>query len=490
MKLTTPNYFGTLAGNGGTALLVTPAQHRAYDIALGTSTRREFTGLDLRLYYSGQTGANAASDAPTIVAVTAEPSGAGAIFTARVTGNPAVAVHEVWVTYTSAAGGSGSWTSLDLVQCVDPLPMLCATLDSQIWKAEVASLPADARYIVQAANGLGLVSADDNLGRYYAVGVNAAQPSNLAITVAPSSATFGSSAQVSATLSSASTALAGRIVTVSAGGSSQSGVTNAGGNVTINVPILATPGVYPLTASFAGDAAYLPSAASVPAFTVTQAPTLLTAAGAGSGAILTAALGSNTQPVTQESVYFAVTGPLGPKVIPVITDYTGLALFPPPGLPSGAYTITAARYCPSGIDAFGACLPSTSPYANASLSFAGGGDVYAFGGFLSPIDSPPALNSVKAGQSVPVKFSLGGNRGLDIFDPGFPASSPMSCGLSPGNTITPAVSAGGSTLQYNAASDQYSFIWKTDGSWSNSCRMLILNLKDGTQKVAYFQFKK
>ncbi len=49
-------------------------------------------------------------------------------------------------------------------------PSVCgATSDSQYWKGEVATamLPADTKYIVQAASATGLVSLDDNLGRYY-----------------------------------------------------------------------------------------------------------------------------------------------------------------------------------------------------------------------------------------------------------------------------------------------------------------------------------
>ena len=43
---------------------------------------------------------------------------------------------------------------------------------------------------------------------------------------------------------------------------------------------------------------------------------------------------------------------------------------------------------------------------------------YPFTGFFSPIANPPALNSVNAGASRPVKFSLGGFRGLAIFAAG------------------------------------------------------------------------
>ena len=83
MRPWTVNYFGSLGGNGATGLLVTPAQHRAADIALGTSTRRTFSNLDLRLFYSGNLSQAALSDAPSIVFVDAQPDGGGVAFTAQ-----------------------------------------------------------------------------------------------------------------------------------------------------------------------------------------------------------------------------------------------------------------------------------------------------------------------------------------------------------------------------------------------------------------------
>jgi len=38
------------------------------------------------------------------------------------------------------------------------------------------------------------------------------------------------------------------------------------------------------------------------------------------------------------------------------------------------------------------------------------------------VDNPPTKNVVKAGAAVPVKFSLGGDRGLNIFASTSPSS--------------------------------------------------------------------
>jgi hypothetical protein len=121
-----------------------------------------------------------------------------------------------------------------------------------------------------------------------------------------------------------------------------------------------------------------------------------------------------------------------------------------------------------------------SPPSQASFNFTG---------FFSPIDNPPAKNAVKSGQAVPVKFGLGGNQGLDIFAAGYPASQSVDCTtLQSTGPTTPTSSNGG--LQYSAASGQYSYVWKTDSAWSNTCRQLVVKLKDGSQHVANFQFKK
>src|SRR4029079_14250597 len=56
--------------------------------------------------------------------------------------------------------------------------------------------------------------------------------------------------------------------------------------------------------------------------------------------------------------------------------------------------------------------------------------VYPFGGFFSPVDNPPTLNIVQAGSAIPLKFSLGGDRGPAIFRAGHPRSGAISCATS------------------------------------------------------------
>ena len=118
-------------------------------------------------------------------------------------------------------------------------------------------------------------------------------------------------------------------------------------------------------------------------------------------------------------------------------------------------------------------------------------DPYDFTGFFEPVDNLPMLNIATAGSAIPVKFSLGGDRGLAILAEGYPASSPIACDASePGSEVTETVNAGSSSLSYDAASDQYSYVWKTSKAWRGTCRMLIVRFNNnGTEHLAKFRFK-
>jgi uncharacterized protein len=104
---------------------------------------------------------------------------------------------------------------------------------------------------------------------------------------------------------------------------------------------------------------------------------------------------------------------------------------------------------------------------------------YAFGGFLAPVAGLPAVNVVRAGQAVPVKFSLGGYRGLDIFASGHPRSVGSTCDLAAATgQMEETVTAGQSSLSYDAATETYTYVWKTDRGWDGSCRDLVIRFDD------------
>jgi hypothetical protein len=114
----------------------------------------------------------------------------------------------------------------------------------------------------------------------------------------------------------------------------------------------------------------------------------------------------------------------------------------------------------------------------------------SFTGFFAPVDNPSIVNVAKAGSAVPVKFSLGLNLGLGIVQPGYPIVQLISCDSSaPQDVIDQTLTANASGLQYDAGSNQYTYVWKTTSAWSGSCRQLIVRLTDGTEHRANFKFK-
>jgi hypothetical protein len=115
--------------------------------------------------------------------------------------------------------------------------------------------------------------------------------------------------------------------------------------------------------------------------------------------------------------------------------------------------------------------------------------LYNFTGFFNPVNNPPVVNVVNAGRAIPVKFSLSGNKGLNILATN-PESGVVTCDFgAPASDLTDTVTAGNSSLSYDASSGQYSYVWKTESSWAGTCRQLVITLNDGTVHVANFRFK-
>jgi hypothetical protein len=104
-------------------------------------------------------------------------------------------------------------------------------------------------------------------------------------------------------------------------------------------------------------------------------------------------------------------------------------------------------------------------------------------GFLQPIGS--GTNAVQANSAVPVKFSLGGDYGLNVIASGYPISTPVNC-----TTLEPT----GPALATQAAEPlssqdgQYKYVWKTKKPWAGTCRELTIKLVDNTVYTAVFQF--
>jgi WD40-like Beta Propeller Repeat len=110
--------------------------------------------------------------------------------------------------------------------------------------------------------------------------------------------------------------------------------------------------------------------------------------------------------------------------------------------------------------------------------------VYPFNGFAAPVANG-ALNDLRAGDGVPLKFSLAGSYGLDVVTDA--AQQPIDC--TSGAPLGAATPAGG-TLTYNATQDRYLYDWSSQKAWAGTCRSVTLSLRDGTRHEADFRMVK
>jgi hypothetical protein len=293
-------------------------------------------------------------------------TGGNVTISAHAFGDPQAGIQQVWVTYTGhdAPGPDPAWTSVDLIQ---------DTSDSTLWSKTLAlptALPGRSiDFLIQAVNGVGLVSLDDNAGRTYSIG-----------------------------------GLSGQTITI----------------------------VAPATKNL-GDPDFAVSAASSAGLPVTLAASPSSVCTLSSGMVHIVAIGTCTLTATQAG------------------DATHI-----------------------------------SASATATIKI-----VWPFTGFFQPVDNPGitgVLNTVSAGSTVPIKFSLGGNRGLNILAANSPIVTTFTCpSAAPVDEIETL--AGSTTgLQYDAASNQYIFNWKTVKG-QTGCRQVNVKLADGSDHIALFKFK-
>jgi hypothetical protein len=119
-------------------------------------------------------------------------------------------------------------------------------------------------------------------------------------------------------------------------------------------------------------------------------------------------------------------------------------------------------------------------------------------GFTNVV-AEPQLTTMAAGLPRELTFKADDNyTGLDIATKQNPYSRQVDCTtlatVTPGQTaITPrpvpveAVTQAGRTLSV-AADGTYTYPWKTDEAWGNTCREFVLTTKTGVQHRAYFKF--
>lgn len=118
---------------------------------------------------------------------------------------------------------------------------------------------------------------------------------------------------------------------------------------------------------------------------------------------------------------------------------------------------------------------------------------YDFVGFTSPVDNPTVLNTVKAGQAVPLKWRLmDGTNPVTNLQSVTVTASALTCSLGTSADLLEEVASGSSGLQ-NLGNGYYQYNWKTPTSYAKSCKKLQIN-GEGMQLTAtqqpLFQFTK
>lgn len=115
---------------------------------------------------------------------------------------------------------------------------------------------------------------------------------------------------------------------------------------------------------------------------------------------------------------------------------------------------------------------------------------YQFTGFAAPINNLPTVNTAKAGQAVPVKWTITDFYGVGVSDPSSFEAVTSSSGACAVGAPFDAVETytGNSGLQY-LGGGSWQFNWKTPKSYAGLCRTLHLTLADGGDHTAAFSFK-
>ena len=382
MRFATLNYFDAIAGGSDTTLLVTPAQHRVQNFGSIQATLREFSDLSFRVFYSNNVvkfGENtpALSAPPSMSGARVVKDGADIVFLVNVFGDPAAGVQSAWATYTDGAGVNGNWQSIDLEQA-DPN-------DSTLWSGRIVDGALSGSFgrldvMFQAVNGVGLVSLNDNFGRYYqiagdlgTVGPDGVSDNlvetDLTVISSQSSGAYGDEVTLQAILTADGIGVSDAPILFTLGLGASGATTTNSGIADATLVVSQTPGVYKLRASYDGDSQRSASSAEL-VFTVNKPNTNLVISALSGEPGLTATLTDQQGTTLPElSVYFTVTDVATGDFLrteSVITNNIGQAHLPPVVLPPQANSVTA-RFMGEIPTIEGAIILS-NPIYNASTS--------------------------------------------------------------------------------------------------------------------------
>lgn len=216
-------------------------------------------------------------------------------------------------------------------------------------------------------------------------------------------------------------------------------------------------------ATYAGDGTHLTSTSSA-AFTITPAPTITTV----------------TCPVSEPftgSAQTPCTVIVGGAALST-TDPSAVQWTYTDNILAGTATVTATYPGDANHQS------STSTSATFTIL------PWTMTGFLPPVQ-PDAVNVVKGGATVPLKFTVTGSTGpitdAATLDAVFTVAQ-QACDTVTDTTASPLTTTGGTELRYDTTSGQWIQNWKTPAT-TGGCYRVTLTIADGTQHSALFRTK-
>ena len=151
---------------------------------------------------------------------------------------------------------------------------------------------------------------------------------------------------------------------------------------------------------------------------------------------------------------------------------------------NGKVSLTAIGDCTVAADQAGNAAYDAAPQVTATIAVRW---PYALADALV---APPAVNRTKAGHFNSVIFSLGGDRGPNVFANDKATVVVYSCRTSPpGPGVGGPQAADPSLVTYDAKRRRYMYMWKSDPAWISLCGQLTLTLADGSLHTVLFEFK-
>lgn len=214
------------------------------------------------------------------------------------------------------------------------------------------------------------------------------------------------------------------------------------------------------------------------------------ALGAGYTCTATSSGGTASEAVTVKRDATAPT--LAPTVSPsvILLNGNGTVAANASDALSGVASQSCAALDTGSVGSRTSACTTTDNAGNAANATATYSVIYGFIGFARPVDSAPTVNVAIAGQVVPFKWRLVDADGTPVTSLASVTITAIGVPCSGGATrdAVEKYSARGSGLQ-NIGDGTYQVNWQSPKKYRNSCKKLLIDLGDGSTRVALFRFR-